>query len=87
MPATFGGTASVASHVKVVTWLVAEPLARDLLLRLRQPEEDVGQEIGSVLLDSGWGLQQGIGTVDHHASVATRIPENCHRASGGKKLR
>ena len=60
--------------------IVVEVLRRDRLLRPPEPFESVGGELG----DSG---RQSEGRWDGHTSLASRIPLNCHRTSGGKKLR
>ena len=73
---------------------VVEVAARQPLVRRRQPFAYVGGEIGrdtarrprpaSIVpaLDC-----EGVGHIDPHKSCASRMPENCQRACGGKKLR
>jgi hypothetical protein len=66
--------------------LVVEVLARQFLLRGAQAAENVGTELPRGSCENV-GRRQLLDDVDHASSLARRIPLNCQRASGGKKLR
>ena len=60
--------------------LVVEPSAGERLLPLRKTSEHIGAK-GFVLAEFRFD------EVEHQTSPASLSPENCQRASGGKKLR
>ena len=66
--------------------LVVEVLARQFLLRGTQAAEHVGTELPRGIIEDV-GRRQLRDGVDHASSLARRMPLNCQRASGGKKLR
>ena len=66
---------------------VVQPLARDLLLLLPQPPAHLRRGSRHARLVRAPAAGRRARAVPRQASRASRIPENCHRASGRKKLR